>query len=121
MAKISEQRALRARLVDEELPRLASVITRLTKRLAAIDDDEFYVTGDIEVTEERGLPPISGGSDADIPEGEVPTGCATDMAPHAPQRSGPGNPGCPSTLRALIRRGPRRRGRAAAGPPAAPR
>src|SRR5438445_13253076 len=41
-----------------------------------------------------------------------------DMAPHTPQRSGrPGKPGAPLDLRALIRR----RGRAAAGPPAAPR
>jgi hypothetical protein len=59
------------------------VVTTYAKR-GARKLIEFHVTGDIEVTEELGLPPISGGSAADIP-GEVPTGCATDMAPHTPQ------------------------------------
>ena len=39
-AKVAEQRELRARLVDEELPRLAKVVARLTKSLATIDDDD---------------------------------------------------------------------------------
>src|SRR5262249_1019672 len=40
VAKIAEQQALRARLTNEELPRLIDTVKRLTKRLAVIDDDD---------------------------------------------------------------------------------
>jgi site-specific DNA recombinase len=50
-SKLAEHQATRARLIDEELPRLAKVIERLTKRLAAIDDDDVAAVVQAELKE----------------------------------------------------------------------
>ena len=49
---------------------------------------EFHSTDPVEIIEEPGLPPISGGSDADLPG--VPTGRATEGPPKPPGSEAPG-------------------------------